>query len=551
MKGISLEYDSDTQLLTLLARPNDMQSEITIDDVKALIEEAHYEALFLSAETLKSTCDKANLYYKTGDTSPISAVIAELRHAEVSFKISNDNLTASLILTAPYGGRLPTATNIRNLAHKARIKRGLGMRHIQKILEEASLAEPGKIFERIIAKGLPPRNGRNSRFIPLVPNALERILKPQTDDSDKTDLRNLGDVICVKKGAPVVRRTPPTEGRAGFDVRGSVLVPTPGEWLEFKMGKNTEISPEDENILISTLSGMPKYRELVMNIDDTFICNGVNVGSGHVTYDGAILVNGDVAEKMIVKATKDITINGFVESATIEAGGDIIITEGAMGKVTDNENGYACTLIAGGNIHVQHGQGLDIKAQENISVGRQMAYSRLKAGGSITVGRAPRPMGNLFACEIACRNKVEAGTLGAISGSTLKIDFSEGLREIEEKQMAIKEMLDQLRQNNTRHKEQLDIINNRICHKELASKVAEAKALFNNETALLNWLEVKALDLKRRKEEYLNRISLIANKRLYAGVSAKLNSRNWRSDKEFDRCVISYANHKWIYEPQV
>lgn len=551
MKGISLEYNSDTQLLTLLVQPEDMQTEVTVDDVKTLIEEAHYEALYLSADTLKSTCDKANLYYKTGDVTPVSANIAELRHAEVNFRISDDNLSATVILTAPFGGRMPNATTIRNLAYKARIKRGIGMRHIQKLLDEAECAPPGKVFECVIAKGLPPRNGKNSRFIPLVPNALERVLKPQTDDSDKTDLRNLGDIICVKKGVPVLRRTPPTEGRAGFDVRGSVLTPTPGDWLEFKMGKNTEVSREDDNILVSTLSGMPKYRELVMNIDETFICNGVNVGSGHVTYDGAILVNGDVAEKMIVKATKDITINGFVESATIEAGGDIIITEGAMGKVTDNDNGYGCTLIAGGSIHVQHGQGLDIKARENITVGRQMAYSRLHAGGSISVGHLPTPMGNLFACEIACKGKVEAGTLGAISGSTLKVDFSEGLRELEEKQNTIKEMLTQLRENNLRHREKLDLITQRIYHKELADKVAEAKALFNNETALLNWLELKSLELKKRKEDYLQHIRLVANKRLYAGVSAKLNNRNWRSDKEYERCVVSYTDHQWQYDPLV
>jgi len=45
-----------------------------------------------------------------------------------------------------------------------------------------------------------------------------------------------------------------------------------------------------------------------------------------------------------------------VESAYIESGGDIIITEGAMGKVNDTQGEFQCQLVAAGSIHVQHGR---------------------------------------------------------------------------------------------------------------------------------------------------------------------------------------------------
>ena len=549
MKGISFSYNSDTQFVTLSLLPAEMEKEADLSTIKSELASGAYSDFYLSEKALKSACDKANLYHKTGDKTPVTADIAELRHAEVDFVVSEDNMHATLRLTAPYGGRMPNAITIRNLAWKQRIRRGVGMRHINMLLKEAEKAEPGQVLKAVVARGLPPRNGKGSRFIPLVPNALERVLKPQTSDGEKADLRNLGDVICVKTGTPVVRRTAPTQGRKGFDVKDTVLYPKPGEWLEFKMGSGTAVSNEDENMLVATISGMPKYHEHRMNIDDTFICNGVNVGSGHVTYDGAVLVNGDVAEKMKIKATKDITINGFVESAIIEAGGDIIITEGAMGKVTDNAEGYACTLIAGGSIHVQHGQGLDIIAGKNITVGRQMAYSRLKAGGSVTVGNISKPMGNLFACEIVCEDKVEAGTLGAISGSTLKVDFTAGMSALMERKETIDELLRQLRENNSRHREKLEVISGRTIHKDLKHKITEAKSLLNNETALLNWLELKASELKKLKTQYENRIQLKANKRIYAGVSAKLNNRNWRSEREYERCKIRYEGHQWHYEP--
>lgn len=549
MKGIAFNYNNDTQYVSLILLPGEMEKEADINWIKSALQENGYGDFYLTEQALKNACDKANLYFKTGDHSEVSAEIAQLRHAEVDFSISDDNLSATLRLTTPYGGRMPNAITIRNLAFKNRITRGVGMRHINRILSTAEKAEPGKVFEEIIARGLPPRNGKGSRFVPLVPNALERVLRPQIDEDGKSDLRNLGDVICVKTGTPVLQRTPPTQGRKGFDVRGGILYPKPGEWTEFKMGTGTRVSEQDENILLAAQSGMPKYSDLRMNIDETFICNGVNVGTGHVNYDGAVLVNGDVAENMRIKASKDVTINGFVESAIIEAGGDIIITEGAMGKVTDNGDGFACTLIAGGSIHVQHGQGLEIIAGKHVTVGRQLAYSKVQSGGSVTVGNIAKPMGNLFACDIVCQDKVEAGTLGAISGSTLKVDFSEGMSALLERRESVDELLRQLRENNLRHREKLSLISGRTVYKDLEAKVAEVKSLLNNETALLNWLELKASELRKMKDDYEQRIQLKANKRIYAGVSAKLNNRHWRSEREYDRCRIRYEGHQWHFVP--
>ena len=133
-------------------------------------------------------------------------------------------------------------------------------------------------------------NIKNSKFVPLVPNALERVLRPQTNEGERVDMRNLGEVICVKVNTPVLRRTPPTKGRTGFDVKGNTIPAVQGEWIDFKMGTGTVVSDSDANLLMSSISGMPKYRDQVMNIDDTFTCNGVNVGTGHVNYEGAVLV---------------------------------------------------------------------------------------------------------------------------------------------------------------------------------------------------------------------------------------------------------------------
>ena len=551
MNGVTISFDKSRTYINIQLDPSSFDADIDISSIRAELERGETSGLYVSEKSLKSACDTANHYFKTGDNTIVRERIGERKNAEVEFRIPEDNMSANLVLTAPYGGKLPSMGAIMSLARKSKIVKGISTKRIKTLLIQAKQATSGEILEDTIAKGLPPRNGKNSKFIPLVPNALERILKPQTQVGERVDMRNLGEVICVKVDTPVLKRTAPTKGRTGFDIKGNKLPSVPGEWLDFKMGSGTVVSDSDSNLLVSSISGMPKYRDQIMNIDDTFICTGVNVGSGHVNYEGAVLVNGDVTEKMQIKASGDVTINGFVESALIESGGDIIITEGAMGKVNDNDGEYHCKLIAAGSIHVQHGQGVEIQCKGDVTVGRQLAYSRLRCGGAVIVGQLDNPMGNLFACDIISQGRVEAGTLGAVSGSTLKIDFSPGFNLLLERKDGLDELLKQIRENNSKHKEKIDLLKSKKVPKELKQKMTDALELFNNETALLEWIEGKATEVKGAKESYQSDVKLIANKRLYPGVTAKLNNRNWRSEREYNRSQIRYDAHQWHYDPIV
>ena len=160
-------------------------------------------------------------------------------------------------------------------------------------------------------------------------------------------------------------------------------------------------------------------------------------------------------------------------------------------------------------------------------------------------------MGNLFACDIMSQGTISAGTLGAVSGSTLKIDFSPGFSKLLERKDELDDLLRQLRDNNARHKEKIKLIKAKLLPSELNAKVEQAVEMYNGESALLHWLELKVLEMRQKKDDYQNDIGLIANKRLYSGVSVKLNNRNWRSEREYDRSRVFYDNHQWHFDPIV
>lgn len=549
MQGVTLTVDEKDTYLELSIEPALVEAKLDANSLHELINNSEFKQFFIFDESIIETLSNYKNSAKNHSSEIIFKRIGERRHTKVKCSIVEGELSAIMSLTCGYAGKIPTLNTLKKTAKKAGIVRGLGHKRLSTLLAQVKNAASGEVFEEVIARGLPPRNGRSSRLNPLVKNALERILRPQESGTHSVDMRNLGDIICVKAGTELLRRMPPSEGRAGFTVTGVELVANAGEWLTFKPGDGTVISPHDENLLLAEISGMPKFQDQKMWVDDTFICKGVNVGSGNVKYDGAVLVNGDVTENMCIEATGDVTINGFVESASIKAGGDIIITEGGMGKVNDSNTVYSTTLNAKGSIHIQHGQGLDINCNGSVTVGRQLAHSRIVCRGEVTVGPVDKPNGNLFACNIKSHKKISAGTFGAVSGSNLSIDFSDGFNSLLERKETLDELLRKIRENYVRHKGRMSIIASKFVPEDMKHQVNEAKVLFKNETKLLEWLEDKALTMTMDKEQYQQDMMLVANKRIYPGVVVKLNNRTWRAEREYDRTKVFFHDHKWNWEP--
>ena len=85
----------------------------------------------------------------------------------------------------------------------------------------------------------------------------------------------------------------------------------------------------------------------------------------------------------------------------------------------------------------------------------------------------------------------------------MKVDFSRpGFNQLLERKDSLDELLKQIRENNLKtYKEKINLIQGKKVPKELQRKVAEALELFNNESALLEWLENKANDVKAAKRK--------------------------------------------------
>jgi len=551
MFDITLKVDDSDKYLDLNIVPNFDENIVEAQIIFDFIKESEFSNFFIFDENVIDALSSYKSAIKNKKSDLIVHRIGERRDTQIKLRIVEDQLSAYLTVTSGYAGKLPTINSLKKELDLFNIKRGISQKRLNSLIERCSQTLPGEVFETLIAKGLPPRVGQSSKLKPLVKNALDRILKPQNVGTARVDMRNLGDIICVRKGTEILRRVPPTEGRNGYTVCGDIINSNLGKWVGFKPGDGTIISDADENLLLADISGMPKFKDQKMWVDDVFICKGVNVGSGNIDYDGSVIVNGDVTEKMEISASGDVTVNGFVESATIHAGGDIIITEGAMGKVNESGTEYSTCLTSKGSVHIQHGQGLDINCNGSVTVAKQLAYSRINCKGKVSIGDINHPNGNIFACTIKCHDKFTAGTVGAVSGSNLSVDFSDGFNIILERKETLDELLKQIKQNNSRHLERINTIKAMFIPKDMQIRIDDANKLLQNETQMLQWLESKSKSMQESKDQYQNDIQLISNKKVYPGVVVKLNNRTWRADREYDRVKICFQGHQWNLEPLI
>jgi len=92
------------------------------------------------------------------------------------------------------------------------------------------------------------------------------------------------------------------------------------------VGANTEISPDNPNVLISSIDGNVMLKGGLVMVDSVYIIpTSIDFKTGNVNYVGSLHIKGDVKSGFEVQSDNDIQIDGLVEDAKVVSGGNIII----------------------------------------------------------------------------------------------------------------------------------------------------------------------------------------------------------------------------------
>lgn len=259
-----------------------------------------------------------------------------------------------------------------------------------------------------IAVGTPAIQGHDGEVTELFARKLD--FQVAVDEKGRADYKHTNYVRQVHAGDVICDISLPVQGTAGVRIDGSVVEPKPVRAAKVPKGVNTVVT-EDGLHLVATMDGHLSFANQAFQVRPVLNITGdVDYETGNIRFTGDVHITGDVRENFSVFATGAVTIDGLVEAATVEAGGDLLISRGVVG---DNR----AMLRSKGYVRVKYLENCVVYAGRGVYADCIM-NSQIFSDGCIDVytGRGSVIGGALTAAEI-----IRARMLGAESGRRTEV----------------------------------------------------------------------------------------------------------------------------------
>lgn len=321
------------------------------------------------------------------------------------FSMAEDSMSATVrFYPASDTGERMTFDEFFKDMHFRNVKSGIQVQELQNHFQSEGIY----CTDIIAAKGKAPRHGKDA-VIKYYFNT-DVHAQPEMKEDGSVDYFNLNVINRCKKGEILAEIIPADEGEYGMNILGSRIKPREVKKALFKFGKNIQLS-EDRLTLSSMVDGHVMLVDGNVFVSDVYTVENVDTSTGNIDFIGSVQVNGNVATNFSVKAGGDVVINGVVEGAYIEAGGNIIIARGMNGMAKG-------TLKAGGNIVAKYLENVTAEAEGYVTT-ESLLHSHVTAGTEILV---TGKRGFIAGGHVHATDKVDVKNLGTEMGSDTHIE---------------------------------------------------------------------------------------------------------------------------------
>ena len=271
-----------------------------------------------------------------------------------------------------------------------------------------ALAGEAYCTDIVVALGQEPKQGKDA-FIEYFFNTDPKA-RPTMKEDGSVDFFNLNTISHCKAGDVLAKLTPAVNGEDGMNVLGTRIKPREVKNAVLRCGKNIDIS-DDRLVLTSRVSGHATLVEGQVFVSDVLAVENVDNSTGNIEYEGSVEVHGNVQSNFSVKAQGNIIVDGLVEGAYLEAGGDIIIARGMAGMSKGE-------IKAKGNIVAKFFENAKASAGGYITT-ESILHSNVMAGSEITVGGK---RGFITGGNVVAANQIKVKTLGSSMGASTVVE---------------------------------------------------------------------------------------------------------------------------------
>lgn len=446
-------------------------------------------------------------------------------------RVDEDEMAAWLYLAPPDRGQIYSKGELITYLERNGIVKGYHTSNLAAMVKKS-------VYDReiLVAKGAETVDGKDGWFEYLF--SPEEYGVPKIREDGTVDYTNVSALQNVRKGDKVAVYHYAEQGKDGYTVRGTEMKAKPARDLPPMRGKGIV---RENNVYYAQSDGKIELKDGKVDIQNVHeIMGDVNMIIGKVEFFGDVIINGNVDSGVVIRAGRNIEIHGTTGSATLFAGGDVVLSRGIQGggKISAKGNVFAdfienTTVNAGGSV------------QSNTILNAQV-YARDKV---ITTGKKGVIIGGyihgLKGIEaMAAGSEVEVKT---ILHCGYEAESYEKLLDIRHKENATKEKLSEL----------VETMTEALREKRMRGASTPAAT----EAKLSEWNKLKdqyfeELDKIGRERETLEEtmeesrgacIKIDGN--LYRNVVISINAEQMVTSR--NTCFMKYSADKGIIEGQV
>lgn len=284
--------------------------------------------------------------------------------------VADDSMSATLFLEPPEDGIAYSVDELTSFIKNKGVYGGI----IYSALEEMT---QNNIYYKdyVIAKGTLPEEGSDGYYELFFDFNVKK--KPAIRSDGSVDYQSMNEIQCVSVGEKIVKYHPSITGKSGIDVRGRSLRTKPSK--EQPVLKGTGFTYDsDRNEYIAATEGRIEFDGKTLKISNVYEHKGdLDLVVGKIDFRGDVVIKGSVLAGTYIRASKGIIVEGSVESATLIAGGDIVLKKGMQG-------GQKAKISCGGDVYANFIEFTRVEAKGKVEANIIM-NCQIEAGTDVIV----------------------------------------------------------------------------------------------------------------------------------------------------------------------
>jgi len=343
--------------------------------------------------------DQVDGAYKASDYGFVIFINGKIRLL-TQRNITRDKLKAYYTIYPTKFNKIPSGEDIEEYIHNFQILAGVGRKKIEEQLLKIDVNN-NSLSRILVARGKPPVNGYEEYFIPLT-DLEKKAGEIQSDGS--MDFKEVGSIIQVVKGQEILEGVPAVQKVDGMDIFGNIIPATIENKKGYKRGEGIVQSGKDANIFVSAIDGCVKIIKNKVSVHPVAVINGdVNYETGNIDFNGSVEVRGSVLPGFKIRADNDVTIENTIEDAVIEAGGNVTVKMGVVGK-------ESVMIKAGGKVIAKYLLNATVEAVQEVIVSDSIINCNIFSNNRVSVIER---QGKIIGGNTIAFYEIEAKVVGA------------------------------------------------------------------------------------------------------------------------------------------